>query len=312
MLELRANGPEGYAYWGAPPASYIPRRNLFYLATFELRGVLPADITPGVRLRVTSADSHRSTENSIFGSGTGQAAPANGTPKFYHLLFEPSGRSLDAAYAGDTRIGGFTPFFEMAHFRPTESNTATIGLRSLRVAPFDPQSLGPWTTVLEYDFKAAGEDLGWTIFGPLEDMATYTYAATPGGLSLKGSKPNRYAGIGRDTGMIIEPGRLYRARYRVSADTEAHRVPSFRLRVGDTQFETAYCLSISSNGDGEESPGYKAREYDVYYYPPQAMVSLPQCEMSLAFDYINFNPADNYHAQFILEWVKVDSADWTP
>lgn len=312
MLEIQANGPEGYAYWGAPPASYIPRRNQMYLATFELYGALPANITPGVRLRVTSGDTHRSTENSVFGSGTGQAAPANGTPRFYHLLFEPSGRSLDAAYAGDTRIGSFTPFFEMAHFRAHESNTATIGLRSLRIAPFDPESLGPWTTALEYDFKAAGEDLGWTIFGPIEDIATYSLAATPEGLALGGSMPNRYAGIGIDTGMFIQSGRLYRARYRLFADTEAHRVPSFRLRVGDTQFETAYCLSVTSNGNGEESPGFKAREYDVYYYPPQAMVSLPQCEMSLAFDYINFNPADNYHARFYIEWVRVDSTPWTP
>lgn len=312
MLEIQANSSEGYAYWGAPPASYIPRRNQFYLATFELYGSLPANITPGVRLRMTSGDSQRSTENSVFGSGTGQAAPANGIPKLYHMIYEPSGYSLDAAYAGDTRMGSFTPFFEMAHFRDGEADNATIGLRSLRVSPLDPASLGPWLPQLDYNFKASGTDLGWVIFGPPQDVMSYTYVSGTAGLMLKGSLPNRYAGIGMDTGLIIQPNRLYRARYRLSADTEPHRVPSFRLRVSDTQFETAYCLVVASAGDGEESPSYIVREYDVYYYPPQAMALSPQCEMTLAFDYLNYNPADNYHATFTLERVTVDYAVWTP
>jgi len=312
LLKLTADGPEGYAWWGAPSGAFVPRRDQLFHLTYEVATDTASTLVPGVSMRVNSGDGQRLAAYSVLGVSTFQSVPTVSTPRKYHLFFEPSGRSVEAAYAGDAFQSTYVPFFEMLHFIPGKSETGMIGLKTFDITPIDLGSLGPWTRKYTYDFIGTRSQLGWRLYGAPGSITYYNLFGTSSGLKFYGGQLNHFAGIGSPGSLTLQPGLLYRVRYTVHANAEPDEVPSFRLRVGDTGFETASNVMVISAQEAQESPGFKSRTYDVYYYPPQPLAALGNVRLGCYFDYINFTASDKTDTIFTIPSVVVDSTPWVP
>ncbi len=312
LLKITADGPEGYAWWGVPFGYYPARRDTLFVGSFEVHtDTLPSEM-PGILTRINSSDGQRVSAYAIYGIGTGQAAPSPGVPKQYHVFLQPSGHCIESAHNGDLRFGSLTPYFEMLSFLPDTDPSGMIGLGSFRFRPVDPASLAPWTPEQTYDFAGTGSALGWRLFGEGQVFINYQLFPTAQGLVFQGGALNKFAGIGALSSVTLQPGRLYRVRCRVKSDAEPHVCPSFRLRVGDDKFEVSNMVVIASVDGGEESPSFNAREYDLYFYPPQEIAAPGTARLSLAFDYMNYGAADRFSTAFTLEQVSIDSTSWVP
>lgn len=313
VLKLTADGPQGYGWWGAPAGEFFPRRDRLFLMEYEVVSNAPAAAMPGFNMRVNSGDNQRTDSFAVFGSSTETAAPGPSLPKIYPVFVEPSAHSVEAAHEGNAALATLVPYFEMLHFAPGKNPTALVGLKSFHLRSIDKSDLGPWSRRYTYDFAGTGSLLGWTRFGAPLAIPYYTLSSSASGLRFGGGLLDQFAGVGGvPLTFFLQPNQLYRIRYRVHTDTEPAKVPSFRLRVGDAGFESMATVIVSSAGEGQESPSFKFREYDVYYYPPQALASLGTVRMGIYFDYMNFTPDDKSNAVFTLESVVVDEASWAP
>ena len=83
-----------------------------------------------------------------------------------------------------------------------------------------------------------------------------------------------------------------------------------RLRLHSQDWQVSTNLVINSTGNGDCSPSTTPVEYEIYFYPPQEMVSGPIQNMFAAWDLLNFDPADSSQAilsvdQVILEHLQV-------
>jgi hypothetical protein len=102
--------------------------------------------------------------------------------------------------------------------------------------------------------------------------------------------------------VILDQGYLYRARFTVATDiSDQSRVPQIRLRAKSSNLQEVDYLTIESAGDGGASPTPAGTDYDLYFVPPANDTSI-----ILAFDLLNFNPADAPDALLMLDTVTME------
>jgi len=313
LLKLTATGAQSYGSWKAPAASFVQRRDVLYLATFRVATDQEDAAVPGFRLRITSGDGQAHTTLQITGGGTHYAVPsASGGPADYYVLYPPTRHGLDSALAGDTAEGSFIPAFDMAHVLAAESPRGMVGLQSLNMQIIDLDSLGPWEQHADYNFVGASDMLGWEYYGPAVGTGYFTYGASAEGMYLKGAVAPSVASLAINTGLDVLPAMLYRVKFRVKADSDNALIPVFQLRAGDQNIESLVARQVVSDGGGEESPAYGARDYDLYYYPPQKMAGRDAGQLMLFFDYGNLSSSDRVTTRFTIERVTVHVTPWEP
>ena len=161
-----------------------------------------------------------------------------------------------------------------------------------------------------YDFETGLE--GWRFSGTVLPFAAPMSIVHAGALSLIATSNTNTFGywISDPTDVTIEAGKLYRVRCSVSTDvTDPALVPQVRLRVSTENLQASAVLDIVSAGNGAVAPAPSAKEYVAYLYPPQSAAGSAQDGLGVAFDLLNFNPADAAFATLRLHDVRIDAFD---
>ena len=81
------------------------------------------------------------------------------------------------------------------------------------------------------------------------------------------------------------------------------------FRASAENLQASAVLDIVSAGNGAVAPGPSPKEYVVYFYPPQTAAGSAQDGLAVAFDLVNFNPADSSFATLQLHDVRIDAFD---
>jgi len=103
------------------------------------------------------------------------------------------------------------------------------------------------------------------------------------------------------------PDALYTATYYVRSNVAvAAQVPQLRLRTNDANLQQSTYLVIDSRENGALSPDADGETYVLPFAP-----ALGATQFMLAFDMLNFDPADAADGDLQLDWVEVQWHDLT-
>ncbi len=99
---------------------------------------------------------------------------------------------------------------------------------------------------------------------------------------------------------------LYRAQCRVATDvTDPTVVPELRLRFNTQNNQLASILDVVSNSGAESAPTPGGQTYSLYFCPHNSGISTLVPTMSMAFDMLNFNPADAANGGLMLDNITI-------
>ncbi|MCB2156169.1 hypothetical protein KQI84_14930 [bacterium] len=188
---------------------------------------------------------------------------------------------------------------DMLNFDSQFAQDAEFRLQGIDVRPIDMDRLSVARTFIDDRF-AAGTN-GW-VFSGWPERFTPPAAGTgaSGSLDLAATDTNTFGFWFKDTGVTLEAGKIYRARFLVkSASTNPETVPEFRLRINSSAANLAAVVNISSENGGPESPIDGARAYDAYLVMPKNATG--NARALVAFDILNFNDQDDLNKAISLE-----------
>jgi len=241
---------------------------------------------------------------SIESEGDGAASPT------------PEGRRYSLPFllspATSSSVSPFTLSFELLNFDPDDTFYGDLLLDSAEVMyhVLDDSKI-PWRA--EKAYSAEGFTFEeWAPHGA-PPFTSPEFFYTGEALAVRGDTDRAdvfgyWSSPGDD--VIIEPGRLYRATFRVDSDVAASdraRVPQFRLRMNETGLQASTFVAVESRGGGEDSPvAGEPRDYTVYFLPPEAIAGHG---LIFSFDFLNFDATDDAGATLRLYSVRVESVE---
>jgi hypothetical protein len=268
-----------------PEEAFAVEPNILYEITARVTSNV-ADPTrvPTTRLR---------TNNTSLQKGQEFVVDSNGPSSFVPT---PGGREIKAYYvpaqiaspAADPLNAWFASLDLLNDGGLNEANSRTR-LDAVRIRPIPLSALRVAETLVEEDFNNGAA--GWE-FMPLPGTpAPVSGYGNSGGLDVT---PSALGSIGWWTGYpdaVVEGGHLYRGRFLVRSNASAPgKVPTFRVRLNLRSLQMASVISITSNGEGEESPTEVGRLYDVYLYVPNPVA--PTEGIFASLDLIHVDPSD--------------------
>ncbi|MCB2154477.1 SUMF1/EgtB/PvdO family nonheme iron enzyme [bacterium] len=261
-----------------------------------------ASVIPTFRIRMTTQNAQQS-DVLVVESNAGGAYSPRQIGSYYDLYFSPPATSSI-----------FELYFDMLNFYPEDSNTATLKLDRVSIAPLSDSSLSQSRVERVYDF-ANGTD-GWQHFDipGLFDSPEFSYDSDGQRLAVSPSDSNEYqfgfwgSSLDPENNVLIEPGRMYYGIFTVASDYEDPQMaPSFRLRMNESLFRAGRYTVVSPTGQALNTPTLgESRQYTVYF-PPNLGVgeSLVESFDMLADPEHQLLDPDGY---FFLESVEIRSA----
>jgi hypothetical protein len=236
----------------------------------------------------------------ITSSGDGSFSPTlEGDDYDLYVVPQPS---MDGQFA---RLA-----FDLLNFDPMDEAEATVSLESVTISRIPLSVLSGQERVAGYDFESGPQ--GWCFSGTVFPFATPLSDISTGTLSLiSTSNTNTFGYWASDPADVtIQAAKLYRVRCSVSTDVkDPTLVPQVRLRASAENLQASAVLDIVSADNGAVAPGPSPKEYVVYFYPPQTAAGSAQDGLGVAFDLVNFNPADSSFATLQLHDVRIDAFD---
>lgn len=306
-LQITAtSNTSNFGFWSSPTTDIPLVRDSLY----EARFLISTDETdplqvPQFRLRMGLDTNQLNGAMVVDSVGNTVVAPTS-SPKEYWFYFSPS------AEDGGTLGGalGLSAAMDLMGFNPFDSPQASLFLHSLTVNRIAKQQLEGVTRAKVYTFE--GGDEGWTFFSVPAAFSEPVPSSSYGSLGLQAvSNTNTFGGWNSPAEIPLWGDTVYRARFLVHCDqTDRSIVPTVRLRLHSEDWQVSTNLVVSSAGNGDLSPTPTPAEYEIYFYPPQEMISGPIQNMFAAWDIMNFDPADSAQAilsvdQVILEHLEV-------
>lgn len=275
-------------YTGFPADSVIRAR-------FTVESTVEASRTPAFRLRAFERN-FTQTSWAMFTSVTGENSPT------------PEGRDYDLYYRtspfGD-RTQRFA--FDVLHFIPQDA----VGSVSLKALTVDAYPIGDLTRRSEahYTFDTGTDEWGTRNGGSA--FLVPDYSSGPGWIGISpGGKLGSFGFWNSPTTIAADPSRLYLIKYTVDSDLPSHKknkVPTFRLRVNESNFDAAAGIDVPSHSNAHRSPtDGEPQEYTVYFRPTG---SVPDSKLLLSFDVFHVFPGDDGDATVRLQDVTVDSVE---
>ncbi|MFH0795151.1 MAG: DUF5666 domain-containing protein, partial [bacterium] len=253
---------------------------------------------PEVRVRVNSQTRERAAFLSIDSTGDGALSP---TPegRDYLLVYEPPLSGVDASDGLDS----FMVSLDLVNFGPNDAPQGEVELQHVNVSPLAKQSVNVVRTIQQFGFSEGSE--GW-LFSSVEPIFSAPRARfMPGSLRLGASNDTTFGMWSASVDNVLEPGKIYRARFTVSSDiTDPVRVPALRLRLANDRFQLASVVLIDSQLLAASSPTALGRTYDVYYVAPAGIT--PGEGLVAAFEIVNFDNIDDLNGEIRLERVAIE------
>jgi len=294
-----------FGYWASEADAVPVAANSLYRASWTVA----TDVTdplavPQVRLRVNSQNLQQADMLVVSSSGDGSYAP---TPEgqTYEMYFIPPESCLGQPEDKDDLILSF----DILNFDPGDAPDGSLMLDSVVVEAIPLSTLETPTLLQTWSFGADSE--GWQ-FGSASVFTAPVSDSSDGALWLTAQNNTNTFGFwsGPSQEVQAEAGKLYRLRFTVSTEVAAQDdVPQLRLRVSSEDFQSSIVKAISSVSGAEMSPTPAGRTYDLYFYPPQSLVGTESDSILVAFDMLNFDPADAPTGALLLDTVTVESLD---
>jgi hypothetical protein len=319
-----------FGFWQTPPTA-IPKtdRDLIH-AMFEVSSnLVNKAIMPTLRLRVAEANNQSASVLSVESIGAAQSSP-DIAGAIYHNYFRPPAATSTTLYLA----------FDMLNFSPDDASYAWLSLDTVVVERIVLPGEFTFSDVTSYDFNTGQQ--GWEFVSVPAVFAPPTSDVSGGALALTTTTNTNTFGYWASPVIAVEGSYLYRVRYEVTTNITAQSVvPTLRLRINTNNLQESEMLVIESSGAGESSPlagsvagasvdpwrepflpartgGQKemlgaggAPEYEVYFIPPESALSGTDAGIRLAFDVLNFNPADAATGSLYLDGVEISRAPLT-
>jgi hypothetical protein len=238
---------------------------------------------PTVRLRHNNESLQRASETVVESIG-GSAFVPNRAGRVIRSYFQPA--QLPALV--DSLRDDWFSALDVWNFSPDNAANARIRLGNIRIRPIHLSRFQVEETVAEFSFDNGSE--GWE-FGAVEGLYSVptATAGANGTLDLIPVDQNSLGFWTGDTGVVVQPNTLYRGRFLVRAGTEdSSVVPTFRVRLMLKSLQLSSNTTVSSIGDGEDSPTSEGRLYDTYFHIPAPLATNEG--LLAAFDLIAIGP----------------------
>jgi hypothetical protein len=302
-LKISATDNTGnFGFWSSP-ATDIP---LIPDSLYEARFLISTDETtplrvPQFRLRLNLDNNQVNGAMVVDSVANGSVAPTS-IPKEYWFYFSPS-------VEGGGDIGGaqgLSAAMDLIGFNPQDSPEASLLLHSLTINRIGRSQLQGATRARVYSFETGLE--GWTFFSVPAAFSEPVSSSPAGSLGLRSvTNTNTFGGWNSPTEIPIWRDTIYRAQFLVRSDqTDRSIVPGIRLRLHSEDWQVSTNIVVNSTGNGERSPSTTSLEYELYFYPPQEMLSGPPQNMFTAWDILNFDPADAAQATISVDQVVME------
>ncbi len=298
---LSTTNTNTFGFWNSPTASIRYYANDLCCVRFRMTTDVPdSSRVPQIRLRMTAENLQQTDCLVVTSSGDGAFSP---TPegRDYDLYVVPQ-PGMDGEFA---RLA-----FDLLNFDPLDEPEATVSLESVTISRIPLSVLSGQESMTAYDFETGPE--GWRFSGTVLPFAAPMSMVRAGALSLIATNNTNTFGFWTSdpADVTIEAGKLYRVRCSVSTDvTDPALVPQVRLRTSTQNLQASAVLDVVSAGNGMVAPAPSVKEYVAYLYPPQSAAGSAQDGLSVAFDLLNFNPADAEFATLRLHDVRIDAFD---
>ncbi|MCB2157020.1 formylglycine-generating enzyme family protein [bacterium] len=233
-----------------------------YKADFRIMSNLTTpSLVPQIRMRATAEESLNTTLLTIESNGDSAYSPTP-TGHDYSLLFQPAEPNTL-----------FRLQFDLVNNNPLDASVATIMLDSTSVTAVPEEQWADPRTERVYDFES--DVNGWITaeYAELFAVPEFAYDATNGRLGLSAQPAEGYmfgfwgSSLDPANNVTIEPGRLYFAEFTVSTDIENTKLlPTFRLRLNESQFRTGQLLNLPPSGLTPDVPSIgNPKTYRVFF-----------------------------------------------
>jgi hypothetical protein len=289
-----------FGFWHSQPDWMPALPDTIYRVDFTVgTDVAAAERVPLYRVRLTSRDAQVGLVHTMQKSGLGPQTPTPGGVRHSFFTLAPRPSQSDANFWGRYEIA-----FDLMNIDSRTEPDGQLRFSDLALTRIAPETLTDPRSELSYAFESGSE--GW-----FSDYAVeYTspiFSTAPGALTMTAVNSTDTYGVWTSPSVLpIDTARLYRVRFIVSSATiERSRIPTLRLRVGDSEYHQGIGMVINSKSDFTHAPARTGTVYMLYYAPPAGLPS--SARLLLAFDMINIDPLDDPQGTLSLNAVAVES-----
>lgn len=286
-----------------------------YRATFTVRSDIPTTgtpIVPTLRFRTATSNFERSDVVVATSANPAIISPVVNSPKTFSVYTSLPG--------GQNR---FNAYFDVLNFDPTDAANASIFLDRVVVDVLNSTNLTNRRTERDYFFATNSQGWERAAVPPFsvpeggQDAGGLRLGPSAGGSSTYFSfwtSPNSFNTVAdRNTAVLNEPGRLYRAVFRVASNAAPGRsgeLPTFRLRMNDSTFNYSAYTNIESVSNTALLPiAGNPVEYSLFFEGrPELMLEEGASPFIFAFDYLLAPGLGNDPAATVtLQSVRIES-----
>ncbi len=255
--------------WWESPVQEVTRRAIAGDILYRFQARISSDqddvsLVPEVRLRLWQEGFATTDAMSISSSGGGEYSPGIDGRLYSHWVEMPGEVSLQMS-------------FDVLSFDSSNASQATIRLEGAALQAFSSADLTENVELARFDFRN-GRANGFGAGGAPPFLAP-DFSVSPFGLAQSAvieTPPATVFGYWtRNTGIPFEPGRLYSATYSIASsanESEAVRLPAFRLRQNETGFQLSLSKNVESVGDSPLPTQQRPLSYSLFFETPDDFV----------------------------------------
>jgi len=167
----------------------------------------------------------------------------------------------------------------------------------------------PFIKPAEYTYYFESNSQGWTTFSMPETFDEPLFTQETGTIGFSPNGSNSCYGSWLSPYHTFTVGQKYRARFHIRSDqSDASKVPGFRIRVEDKNSQCISTLNINSLGSGENSPTLSGKTYEMVYQPPANSHGSGYC---FSVDLINIGDGDDANTNLLIDTVEIKTATVT-
>lgn len=262
------------------------------------------DRVPTVRLRVNSLNLESSFSSEVNSLGDLTMTPNADGPKALDLLFQPP-PELFTLPLGRRR---YTLAVDLLNFTPGDDPTGGIILSGVEIYRLDNAAtksvIKNPETIFNTDFATQSDRALWSNGPLIPEFTPPEFLAFPSSLAMRViNKANTFGfwtADGNDIPVstpVIDPDAptvIYRATYVIRNEQESNalRVPDYRLRLATNDFQRSAASSVITVGDGVTAP-VPGKPRTVYVFLVLEEVPADFNAFVAAFDILSFYPGRN-------------------
>jgi papain like protease len=220
----------------------------------------------------------------------------------YYLVIDSYHSGVNGDFSIDVFSGNINPTFTPT---PTPTGTPTPPPTFTPTPTPTPSQLMPEEYLYTFDFGSEDWKTTW-VSGVYDKPA---FSTNPGSLGMSPAMSRNCYGSWQSPCHEFTPEQKYRACFRIRTDQpDQSKVPTIRVRLGDTDSMYIDGITINSTGSGANSPTVKEKTYTMFYEVPS---SAADKGYFFSIDLINIGDADDSGAWVYIDMVEIKKATIT-